>query len=150
MAKLLRADRASKRVAYAVRAWLALRSQKRRRRRDAQPPSEPFVPTLPVFDGYNIEIGTSSPGWYDVVVNFHVTDPGQGGYVSVCFEKRDANGSEWSPLGSVGECPADVGSVRHANVSQGGEVVRYSVQWVVGELMSDFVVTPEQELYYMP
>ena len=150
MAKLLHLSRPSRGVGNVVRTWWAMRSQKRRRRRDGQPPSEPFSPTLPVFDGYTVQWGVSDPSLYDVVVNFHVTDPGQGGDVEVWFEKRNTSGGEWYPLVLVGSSPVAAGSFRHARVSQGDEVVRYSLRWVVGELASDYVVTPEQELYYMP
>jgi hypothetical protein len=126
-----------------------MRSQKRRRQRDAQP-SEPVVLSPPLFGGYNIEIGTSQVNWYDVVVNFSVADLGQGGDVEVWFEKRSATGGDWSSLALVGSAPVAMGNVRHAAVSGGGEVVRYSLRWVVGEQMSDFAVTPEQELYYLP
>jgi hypothetical protein len=54
MAKLLQLSRPSSRVSNAVRTWLALRSRKRRRQRNAAPAEPPVEIPTPTIQTWNV------------------------------------------------------------------------------------------------
>ena len=66
MAKLLYLSRPSKRVSNVVRAWWAIRSQKRRRER-----AGPTAP-VPVIIGGDCEWGGTEPGWADTSIAWRI------------------------------------------------------------------------------
>jgi len=65
MARLLQLSRRSRRVREAVRAWWALRCQKRRRQARAE---EPEVPAAPVIYFSEYGVGEYDPERYDILI----------------------------------------------------------------------------------
>ena len=122
MAKLLQLSRPSKRVGNVVRAWWALRCQKRRRQRATATAPTPPVPVIfaanPSWEG-------SEPGMYDVTIEWTI-DHGSFPVASVEVFVR-VNGGEEQSLGTT---PSSDLGFNHARATPGDETLYYRVRYV--------------------
>jgi hypothetical protein len=122
VAKLLHLSRPSKRVGNAVRAWWAMRSQKRRRARST---ATAPTPPVPVITGGNYTWDATEPGLADVDIAW-VIDYGSFPVASVEVFWRVDEGPEQS-LGTV---PSSDDAFYHPRASGGGEMLTYRVRYV--------------------
>ena len=113
MAKPLHLSRPSKRVGSAVRAWWAMRSQKRRRQRSAATAPTPPVPVI--VDG-SFMLNGSDPGWADVSISWEIQyGSSPVGSIEVWF-RTDVD--DWLSLGTVPGSDAGFYHPRACNVEQ--------------------------------
>ena len=122
MAKLLQANRASSRISNVVRAWLALRQQRRRRNAGNGTPAAPAIVT------HNLEESTGEPlYWFDVVLSF-TFDQGRfpDGTIEV-YWARQSTGWVENYLGSVSSAMRSYRHVRAFSDFE-GDVVAYRMR----------------------
>ena len=122
MAKLLHLSRPSKRVGSAVRAWWAMRSQKRRRQRST---ATAPTPPVPVITGGDYWWEASEPGMYDVSLMFTI-DYGSFPAASVEAFCRVDQGEEQS-LGTV---PSSDLGFYHPRAASGDQTLYYRLRYV--------------------
>jgi hypothetical protein len=134
VAKLLHLSRPSRRVREVVRTWLALRCQKRRRKR-ATPPAP--TPPVPVITGGDYWWEASEPGTYDVSISWTI-DYGTFPVASVeVFMSWGGEGEQ-----SLGTVPSSDLGFYHPRATEGGQTLWYRVRYVfedyAGPVVGDF------------
>ena len=129
MAKLLQLSRPSKRVSNAVRTWWAMRSQKRRRERNA---AVPLVIPAPVLTSVQVMWDATTPNWADVLVGFSFDDPGlpEGE-----FEIYIAPGPGGTAFGFAGTIASTERSFRQNEVFNDQNGVTYEIRYRSGDLI---------------
>ena len=122
MAKLLHLSRPSKRVGNAVRAWWAMRSQKRRRQRST---ATAPTPPVPVITDASMQWDATEMAWADVQISWQI-DHGSFPVASVeVFVRHDESSPE-----SLGTVPSSDLGFYHPRASSGGETLYYKVRYV--------------------
>jgi hypothetical protein len=121
MAKLLHLNRPSKRVGNVVTTWLALRLQKRRRKRATQAVPAP----VPLLLGGYYAFDESEVGWADMHISWTI-EYGSFPVASVEIFWRVVGG----PEASLGTVPSSDGSFTHTRASVGNQELAYRLQYV--------------------
>jgi hypothetical protein len=131
MAKLLSLSRPSKRVGNAVRAWWAMRSQKRRRQRAATP----LVVPAPLLTGVQVLWDESTVGWADVIVSISFND---AGWPAGTFEIFVAPGPGGTAFESSDEISSSARSFRQNMVFNDQNGVTYQLRYRNSEVIGPF------------
>jgi hypothetical protein len=141
MAKLLHANRASRRFSNVVRAWLALRQQRRRRHAGSG------TPASPVITGLNLADSVGEPlYWFDVLIDFTFE---QGRFPDGTIELYWSRASQGWEENYVGAVSSSVRQFRHVRAFSDYENddVSYRMRYRCGaEVIGEF--GPEYQWYY--
>ena len=132
MAKLLQLSRTSKGISNVVRAWWALRSQKRRR----QSPSQPLQPAAPVITGGWFEWDATQVGLADVGFGYTFQ---HGTFPQARFEvwlARSSQGWAYNLLETMLSNETD--DHYQLCASSGGETLRYKMRYRYGDIIGPF------------